>query len=270
MEGPVKTCRTILAAAAVIALAGNASLAEHGGGKSAPGHGAAHHQSSAPGAAEGAANPGKGAPNPTGEVERSAGRSAPPATIIGVANKKGGGEVGHDFGPKMPSTFGKTGAAVHGIDLVRPDDGYANLRRRAMRSTLIANAPKKIPTTVPAGSTIVHAPTSSPVVSAGVARNAIGVTAPSAGIQNLAVTHPSLGVAVNGSVANGNVAKTSIGGNAGEVRHESAHPVPIAGAIHPTGLSGSMMGHPAVNAAALGGPAQIVSGIGGKSIRPKY
>jgi hypothetical protein len=270
MEGPVKTCRTILAAAAVIALAGNASLAEHGGGKSAPGHGAAHHQSSAPGAAEGAANPGKGAPNPTGEVEKSAGRSAPPATIIGVANKKGGGEVGHDFGPKMPSTFGKTGAAVHGIDLVRPDDGYANLRRRAMRSTLIANAPKKIPTTVPAGSTIVHAPTSSPVVSAGVARNAIGVTAPSAGIQNLAVTHPSLGVAVNGSVANGNVAKTSIGGNAGEVRHESAHPVPIAGAIHPTGLSGSMMGHLAVNAAALGGPAQIVSGIGGKSIRPKY
>jgi hypothetical protein len=35
-------------------------------------------------------------------------------------------------------------------------------------------------------------------------------------------------------------------------------------------LSGTMMGHPTVNAAALGGPAHNVSGIGGASIRPRY
>jgi hypothetical protein len=66
------------------------------------------------------------------------------------------------------------------------------------------------------------------------------------------------------------VAKTSIGGNAGEIRHENPHPVPVAGAIHSSGLSGSAMGHPAVNAAALGGPAHIATGIGGGSMRPKY
>jgi hypothetical protein len=258
MESRVKTCRTILAAVAVAAFAGNASLAQHGGGKSAP-HGAVHHQSSAPGASEVGTNPAaKIAPSPTSEIEKSAGRSSLPAAFNSGANKKGG-EGGNEAGFK-PSVA-KTGAAVQGIDLVRPDGGNANLRRRAMRSSLIANAPKKVPTIVVPGNIVVHPQIPSQAV---VAKNAIGVSAPSTGIQNLAVAHPSAGVMVNG-----NVAKTSIGGNVGEVRHEGAHRVPIVGAVHPTGLSGTTMGHPAVNAAALGGPAHIVSGIGGTSIRPK-
>jgi hypothetical protein len=254
VEGGVKTSWTMLVAFAVAAVAGNASLAQHGGGKSAPGHGAAHHQSAPPGASEGAA----------------------------VANKTGAGEVGHNAGPQASGTAGKTGAAVQSIDLARPDDGYASLRRRAMRSTLIANAPKKIPTTVPPGNIVVHGPTSSP---GEIARNAIGVTAPGSSIRNLTVARPPSGIAVNGSAANGTVAnanlangtlanrivaKTSIGGNASEIRHENPHPVPVAGAIHSSGLSGSAMGHPAVNAAALGGPAHIATGIGGGSMRPKY
>jgi hypothetical protein len=274
MEGGVKSCRTMLAAIALAAVAGNASLAQHGGGKSGPAHGAAHHQSSLPGASEGAAVPGRIAPSAAGESDRSAGRSTLPATINGVANKTGGGEVGHNAGPQASGTAGKTGAAVQSIDLAGAGDGYANLRRRAMRSTLIANAPKKIPTTVPPGNIVVHPPTPSP---GEMARNAIGVTAPGSGIRNPAVAHPTSGIAVNGSaangtvananlangtLANGTVAKTSIGGNAGEIR---PHPVPVAGA-----LSGSAMGHPAVNAAALGGPARIVTGIGGGSMRPKY
>jgi hypothetical protein len=161
-----------------------------------------------------------------------------------------------------------------------------------MRSMLIANAPKKIPTPVPPGNIVVHGPTSSP---GEIARNAIGLMAPGSGIRNLAVAHPPPGIAVNGSTANGNVAnanlsngnlangnlanrtlangmvaKTSIGGNAGEIRHENLHPVSEAGALHSTGLSGSAMGHTAVNAATLGGPARIVTGIGGGSVRPKY
>jgi hypothetical protein len=283
----VKTCRTMLAAIALAAVAGNASLAQHGGGKSGPGHGAAHHHSSLPGASEGAAVPGKIAPNAAGESDRSAGRSPSPATVNGVANKMGGGEIGHNAGPQASGTAGKAGAAIQSIDLARPEDGYASLRRRAMRSTLIANTPKKIPTTVPPGNIVLHGPTSSP---GEMARNAIGVTAPGSGIRNLTVAHPPSGIAVNGSVANGNVAnanptngnlangtlangmvaKTSIGGNAGEIRHENLHPVPAGGAIHSTGLSGSAMGHPAVNAATLGGPARIVTGIGGGSMRPKY
>jgi hypothetical protein len=267
----VNTYRTILAAVAAAALAGNASLAQHAGGKSAPGHGAAHHQGSAT-ASEGVASPGKIAPSSASEIETGAGRSSLPATVNGVANKKSGGEVGRDAGPKAPGSVGKTGAAVRGIDLVRPDGGNASLRRRATRSSLIADAPKKVPTIVPPANIAVHAPISLPAVAA---KNAIGVTAPGTGVQNPAVAHPSTGVTVNGNAANGYVAKTSIGGNAGEVRHENPppvpkSPVPLSGAIHATGLSGTTMGHPAVNAAALGGPAHNVSGIGGASIRQRY
>ncbi len=282
----MKTGRTMLAAIALAAVAGNASLAQHAGGKSGPGHGAAHHQSAPTGASEGAAIPAKIAPNAVGESDRSAGHSPLPATINGVANKTGGG-VGHNAGPQAPGTAGKTGAAVQSIDLAGPGDGYASLRRRAMRSTLIANAPKKIPMTIPPGNVVVHPPATS---TGEIARNAIGVTAPGSGNRNLTVAHPPSGIAVNGSVANGNlananlangnlangnlangmVAKTSIGGNAGEIRHESPHPVPVVGAIPSTGLSGSAMGHTPLNAAALGGPARIVTGIGGGSMRPKY
>jgi hypothetical protein len=249
MEGRVNTYRTILAAVAAAALAGNASLAQHAGGKS-----------------------GKIAPSSASEIETGAGRSSLPATVNGVANKKSGGEVGRDAGPKAPGSVGKTGAAVRGIDLVRPDGGNASLRRRATRSSLIADAPKKVPTIVPPANIAVHAPISLPAVAA---KNAIGVTAPGTGVQNPAVAHPSTGVTVNGNAANGYVAKTSIGGNAGEVRHENPppvpkSPVPLSGAIHATGLSGTTMGHPAVNAAALGGPAHNVSGIGGASIRQRY
>jgi hypothetical protein len=258
MESRVKTYRTILAAVAVAAFAGNASLARHGAGRSAP-HGAAHHQSSAPGASEVGANPaGKIAPNPTTEVEKSAGHSSLPAAVNGVASGRGG-EIGNDAGSKASTV--KTGAAVQGIDPVRPDGANASLRRRAMRSSLMPDAPKKVPTAVPPGNIVVHPPIASQAVTA---KSAIGVSAPNTGIRNQAVARPSAGVMVHG-----NVAKTSIGGNVGEVRHENLHPVATVGAV-PTGLSGTTMGHPAVNAAALGGPAHIVSGIGGASIRPKY
>ena len=270
----MKTCRTILVAVAVSALAGNASLARHGIGKSAPGHGAVQHQSSAPASSENVANPGNIAPHAASESDKSAVRSSLPIMVNGIANKTGGGEVGHNPALKAAGTTGKAGAAVQSINPAIPGDGSASLRRRAMRSSLIADAPKKIPMIVPPGNIVVHAPISSPAAPAEIARNAIGITAPNAGIRNPALGHAS-GVAVNGSVANGTlaigtVAKTSIGGNAGDVRHDTPHSGPVAGAIHSTGLSGNTMGHPAVNAAALGGPARVVSGIGGGSIRPKY
>ncbi len=251
----MKSYRTILAALALAAFAGNASLAQHGSGRSAP-HGPAHHQSAAGSFEAGATPAGKIAPNPTIEVEKSAGRSSLPATVNGVAGRKGG-EVGNDAGSKSSTV--KTGAGVHGIDPIRPDGANASLRRRAMRPSLIANAPKKVPAIVTPGNIVVHPPVSSQTVTA---KNSIGVSAPSTGLQSQAVAHPSAGVMVHG-----NVAKTSIGGNVSEV-HPNLHAVPVVGP--PAGLSGSTMGRPAVNAAALGGPAHVVSGIGGASIRPKY
>ncbi len=257
MESRVKTYRIILATVALAAFAGNASLAQHGSGRSAP-HGPAHHQSAAGGSEAAAAAAGKIAPNPTIEVERSAGRSTLPATVNGVAGRKGG-EVGNDAGAKSSTV--KTGAAVPGIDSIRPDVVNASLRRRAMRPSLMTDAPKKVPTIVTPGNIVVHPPIAPQAVTA---KNAIGVSAPGTSIQNQAVAHPPAGGMVHGDVA-----KTSIGGNVSEVRR-NLHPVPVVGAVPPTGLSGSTMGRPAVNAAALGGPAHIVSGIGGASIRPKY
>ena len=277
MESRVKTCRTMLAAVAVAALAGNASLAQHGGGKSAPGHGAAHHQSSAPGASEGGANPaGKIAPTPRAKSKRAPAAPRCRRRSMASQTRRRRGRQRR----RLKASAGKTGAAVQGIDLVRPDDGYASLRRRAMRSTLIANAPKKIPTIVPPGNIVVHPPISSPGADREERDRRDAHRAPAfktwpsrtrlRALRSTGAPPTETWPTDRTDLANGNVAKTSIGGNAGEVRHENPHPVPVAGAIHSTGLSGTTMGHPAVNAAALGGPAHIVSGIGGGSMRPKY
>jgi hypothetical protein len=261
MESRVKNFRLLFAAVAFAALATTTSLARHGGGRPAPasGHSAAHHESSGPAVtSEPAANPaGNIAPSLTGA-----------ASLNGSGTKKGGGEAGKDAGGKTSGVIGRTGAALHGIDLVRPDDGYASrgLGRRATRPSLFAKSPKGTPTIVPPGNVVVHPPTSVPGAPVEFARNAIGVTVPSTSIQNLSIVHPSSGIAV----INGTAAKTSIGGNANEIRHENPHPVAIAGpSIHSTGLNGTAMGHPTAGPAELGGPSHTATGIGGASIRPR-
>lgn len=266
----MRTYRSILAAVAFAALATTASLAQHGGGKSAPesGKGAAHHQNSrTAGTSETAAGPAdKTEPSHTTESEKNARRPAARVEVSGGAAKKDVGEVGIDAGRKASGAVDKRGAGVHGIDLVRPDDGYVSLRRRATRSLLIATGKKKNPTIVPLPNLVVRPPISPPSAPAAFPRNAIGVAATmSTGTQNLGVTHPSSGVTVDW-----NVAKTSIGINAIEIRHESQHPSPIVSASnHLTGLNGTQMGRPNTSPAALGGPAHSVSGIGGASIRPR-
>jgi hypothetical protein len=183
-----------------------------------------------------------------------------------AAPKSGGGSASHE-GPAADGT-GKTGAAAHGgIDLVRPDGGYASLRRRATRSSLVANGPKKSPAIVPLGNAVAHPPALPPGTPAEQARNAIGVAAPtSTGIQSPGIAHPVSGAAVVGSVA-----KSSIGADLGDVRHETPHPVPVVAVPnHSTGLNGTAMGHPTTSAATLGGPSHIVSGIGGGNVRLKH
>jgi hypothetical protein len=173
MEGRLNTCRSILAAAAIVALATTAGMAQHGGGKSAPkSGGGANHEGHAPG---------------------------------------GAGRAGAD----------RTGGHAHGIDLVKPDDGYASLRRRATRSSLIANGLKKSPT-IPHNA-VVHPPATLTGAPAEHTRNAIGATAPThIGIGNAGIAHPVSGAAP------GTVATTSIGGNVGDVHHAVPHPAPIA------------------------------------------
>jgi hypothetical protein len=171
-------------------------------------------------------------------------------------------------GDAAANTAGPTGSAGRigagpRIDLTRPDDGYANLRRRAVRSSLIANGPKKNPVVVLATPPVVR-PTS-PGPPAEPARNAIGVSPPaSVGLHGLSVIHPTTDAGTRG-----NAVKTTIGSHVGEFRHDNPQFHPITPTLN-TGLNGTAMGRPTTSPATLGGPAHVVSGIGGTSMRPKY
>jgi hypothetical protein len=260
MEACVQTSRLIFVAVAFATLASTTSLARYGAGKPASLSGGAHHKGSGPAVTTvPAANTASDAPpSLTSESEAKIGRAALSTMITGRGK---GGETGNDAGSKTSHSF----ASPYGIDLVRPDGGYASpgLRRRATRSSLIAISQKRNPTIVPPGNLFAHPPTSPPGAPAQLARSAIGVIVPGTSIQNLGVTQQSSGVLVNA-----NAAKTSIRGNAGEIRHGT---LTIAGAsLNSTGLNGATMGHPASSPATLGGPAHIASGIGGASIHSKH
>jgi hypothetical protein len=171
---------------------------------------------------------------------------------------------GDDGAHEVAGAAGRAGAGVHGTDPVRPDGGSGNLRRRAMRSSLIAKAPTKNPAVPPTAGPVVH-PTV-PGTAGEVPRNAIGVTAPTSfGTRNLGAVHP-----MQSSDVGGHVARTGIGGSVGLGHHDNPHPLPNAAAVNrPAGLNGTEMGRSAASPAVLGGPAHIASGIGGASIRPR-
>jgi hypothetical protein len=167
---------------------------------------------------------------------------------------------------KTAGPGGRSGAGAHGIDPVRADGGSGNLRRRAMRSSLIAKAPAKAPTVLPTASAAAH-PTI-PGTAGEVPRNAIGATAPtSLGARNLGTPHP-----VQSGDAGTQMTKPGIGGHVGIGHHDNpAHsPVNTAVANRPAGLNGTAMGRSSNNPATLGGPAHVASGIGGASIRPRH
>jgi hypothetical protein len=71
-------------------------------------------------------------------IRNDAGNLAARPSVASTANgrsaKGGTSETGVEFGGKP---------AARGIDLIRPDDGYTNLRRRATRSSLVATGQKK-------------------------------------------------------------------------------------------------------------------------------
>jgi hypothetical protein len=158
---------------------------------------------------------------------------------------------------------GRAGAGAHGIDPVRTDGGAGNLRRRAMRSSLIAKAPTKNPTILPTASTAVH-PTI-PGMAGEVPRNAIGATTPtSLGARDLGTPH-----SVQSGGPGTQVAKPGIGGNVVIGHHDNPHSPANTVVNRPAGLSGTAMGRSANNPATLGGPAHVASGIGGASIRPR-
>jgi hypothetical protein len=165
--------------------------------------------------------------------------------------------------PKEPADHGKAtdSKSVGPIDLTRPDDGYANLRRRAARTSLIA-AQKK-PSIVTPGVATTHP---SAAATAERTRNAAGAAV-------LAV--PALPSAVGAarpeplhvqSVPGLGGAKNNLG-----LSTTGTHPAPVHVATTPTkppvsGINGTSL-HQA--GAGIGGPAADRSAIGGSTYRHK-
>jgi hypothetical protein len=154
MNRQAKTNRWVLAAVACAVLATDASIAAGRGGKSAPKSSeAVSHEEGSPGgqfldlgaaankAGADTAGRNSGLGGERNDAGNLAARAAATSTANGRSARGGAGEAGIESGGKAANTGGKS--VAHGIDLVRPDDGYAGLRRRATRSSLIAAGQKK-------------------------------------------------------------------------------------------------------------------------------
>jgi hypothetical protein len=146
----------------------------------------------------------------------------------------------------------KSAAGEHGIDLVRHDDGYINLHRRATRSSLIA-AKKKL-AVVPPVVVMPHPPLPADATKVEPVRNSAGVTAPVIKKTEPIHTAPDLPV-------NPGLAKNSVGVGINEIHRPQVH-VTATGTTAPVpGINGTTFGH----GGGIGGPAKDRSAINGSS-----
>jgi hypothetical protein len=213
-------------------------------GAAAPRHHAPH---AGPSAAPGAGSSG-GTPAPAGQAKPEGGDASNP---LDASSKT----------PKGPADGGKADSKSAGpIDLTRPDDGYANLRRRAARSLFIA-AQKKPPI---ASTTVApHPPAKVPEHP----RNAAGVVVPALPGQPTAVGSAKpepvhVEPAAFGGTKN-NLGLTPADGHAAPV-HVATTPAPPK--LPVIGINGTTL-HP--GSSGIGGPAKDHSAIAGSSYKHK-
>ena len=213
---------------------------------------------------------GRHAPHHPGQpAAQGAGQAGGASTSNGQAKPEGGNAAGRidttaeKTTPKEPADRGKTtdSKSAGPIDLTRPDDGYANLRRRAARTSLIA-AQKRPPVPAPT------VPTAHPPAAAATehARNAAGAAVPAppalsaaVGAARPAPVHPELVPTLGGAKNNLGLSTTGV------------HPAPVHVATTPAaprppviGINGTSL-HP--TGAGIGGPARDRSAIGGSLYR---
>jgi hypothetical protein len=269
MRYQVNLNQWILVAVACAAFAASASTAAERKGSTVPKSGeTVSHQEGLP--AAGLPDPGVAmkppSTNPAGQnSDPSENRNDPGDVAVRpsappTANMRGSIEMGG-------RTAGKGGNSVeapHGIDLVRPDDGYGNpgLRRRATRLSLIALSQNKksrilAPAVVPP-----HLPSFSAAPIERL-RNSTGVALPvSTGIAKPDSLHT-----VAGLPANTGLAGNSLGVSTNET-HRAVH-VTTSSTMPPvTGINGTTLGH--AGASGIGGPAKDRTGINGSALRPRF
>jgi hypothetical protein len=140
---------------------------------------------------------------------------------------------------------GKATAAPGGIDLIRPDDGYSNLRRRTARSSPIA-AGQKSPPIVSTVTVVPHPRSLVPALGEPV-RNSTGVT--------IARTTP--GPAKTDS-------NHTVPGAPGGIGISKTH---ITAMAPVTGINGTNIRH--AGAGGVGGPKKDLSGINGSAFHHK-
>jgi hypothetical protein len=165
----------------------------------------------------------------------------------------------HPETPDNPPTSanGRSAATTRGIDLVRPDDGYANLRRRAARSSLVSPTQKKPPPVAPLAVTL--RPPSPAGATSESARNSGAMPIPA----HINAPKPSAVGAVTNEPANTGLARNSLGLSTNAPHH---HEIRITAAPFPvTGINGSTMGH--AGTTGIGGPTKERSAIGGSARR---
>jgi hypothetical protein len=205
-----------------------------------------------------------GGRNPSGGTGNDVGGPTPTAGGSGRrGNERGNDGPGRKVGAgPAPGSFTATPGPKgldHGIDLIRPDDGYAGLHRRAIRKALIANAAK---TNV--GPLATGTPPQLPRPGVGVMRNAVGMAVPNGGAP---------GTDHHGPGFTAHTGNTFVGvGNAGVDPHHVENHVVTAAVppVHPNGINGTWIGHIAQGSGTIGGPAKDHAGINGSNIRPRF
>jgi hypothetical protein len=224
-------------------VAGNGNPAPKGDGGNGSGGGNAAHTD-----ANATSNPGTG--QPAGNTGPT-----PPSNVTVDTAKKGGGPVVNDGSRKGANLPVMAGKGSEHIDLIRPDDGYANLRRRAARKILAGTATGGKP--APSIGLATVAPHAAKTSTNPVTHNAIGaVVANGAALDQkglVATPHPgtnSIGVTMPTPSPTG----------------PHVHAIPTA-TISTPGINGTTMPH---HAAAVGGPAKLNTGINGTLIKPKF
>jgi hypothetical protein len=213
---------------------------------------------------------GRHAPHHTSQpAAQGAGQAGGVSTSVGPAKPEGsngGGPVDTTAAkttPKEPNDRGKTTVikSAGPIDLTRPDDGYANLRRRAARTSLIA-AQKKPLVVAPVAATL-HPPAAA---TAEHTRNAAGAVVPAlptlpaaGGAARPEPAHAETAPALGGAKNNLGLGTTALHPAPVHIATTPALPKPPVGGINGTTLHQGAPG--------IGGPAKDHSAIGGSSYR---
>jgi hypothetical protein len=262
--------RCFLAGVACLALAASASTAAERKGSTGPKSGEAiSHQEGLPetGPPDPSVAVKKSSTNPAGQnSDHSENRTDPGDVAVrpsAAATPNAPGSI--ESGGKTAGKGGNFVEAPHGIDLVRPDDGYGNpgLRRRATRSSLIALSQNKKSRILPPVVVPPHLPSFSaaPIERP---RNSAGVELP----VGTGIAKPDSLHTVAGLPANTGLAGNSLGISTNETHRAGIHVTTSSTVLPVTGINGTNLGH--AGASGIGGPAKNRTGINGSALRPRY